>query len=228
MGFELVIDENGQARAPVIVDSSLPSKTYLLLERARTSTFVSARLAGKPTTAVAIYSLSPDSGSAPATPADLLPEVRSLLARNELAVARCLYRAAQGVDPSIADPEIEEAIDEREAQAAAARTSADSEAPLHVGGEVEAPIKVKVRAPPYTERARLARDQGVVIIQTIINRFGEVDEPRILKPLVFDLDLQALEAVCAWRFEPAKLAGRPVDVYYNLTINFRLESRKTR
>jgi len=26
-----------------------------------------------------------------------------------------------------------------------------------------------------------------------------------------------------WKFEPATLNGEPVDVYYNLTVNFRLQ-----
>jgi periplasmic protein TonB len=37
------------------------------------------------------------------------------------------------------------------------------------------------------------------------------------------LDQAALDAVRQWKFEPATRAGEPVDVYYNLTVNFRLE-----
>jgi protein TonB len=37
------------------------------------------------------------------------------------------------------------------------------------------------------------------------------------------LDQAAVEAVRTWRFRPATLNGRPVDVYYNLTVNFRLQ-----
>jgi outer membrane biosynthesis protein TonB len=35
----------------------------------------------------------------------------------------------------------------------------------------------------------------------------------------------ALDAVCDWRFKPATLDGRPVKVYYTLTVNFEIGGR---
>ena len=43
----------------------------------------------------------------------------------------------------------------------------------------------------------------------------------MLKPLPGLTDA-AVAAVSRWKYEPARLHGRPVEVYYNLTINFRL------
>jgi TonB family protein len=37
------------------------------------------------------------------------------------------------------------------------------------------------------------------------------------------LDRAALEAVQNWRFKPATLQGRPVKVYYTLTVNFQVQ-----
>jgi protein TonB len=37
------------------------------------------------------------------------------------------------------------------------------------------------------------------------------------------LDTAAAEAVKKWKFKPATLNGKPVDVYYNLTVNFTLQ-----
>ena len=37
------------------------------------------------------------------------------------------------------------------------------------------------------------------------------------------LSAAAAEAIRQWRFEPALCDGNPVSVYYNLTVNFRLE-----
>ncbi|MGH7337233.1 MAG: energy transducer TonB, partial [Myxococcota bacterium] len=31
----------------------------------------------------------------------------------------------------------------------------------------------------------------------------------------------SFEAMRTWRFEPAKLKGKPVKVYYSLTVNFK-------
>ena len=36
---------------------------------------------------------------------------------------------------------------------------------------------------------------------------------------------RAAEAVCQWRFEPAKLGGVPVEVYHNLVTYFGLEKK---
>ena len=37
------------------------------------------------------------------------------------------------------------------------------------------------------------------------------------------LSEQALTAISRWRFKPATLDGVPVDVYYHLTVNFRVQ-----
>jgi TonB family protein len=75
----------------------------------------------------------------------------------------------------------------------------------------------------YTEVARKARIAGIVIIEAIIDRNGNVTDARILKPLPMGLDQQALDAVRKWRFQPGTLNGQPVPVIYNLTVNFRLQ-----
>jgi len=60
-----------------------------------------------------------------------------------------------------------------------------------------------------------------VFIEAIVDAQGAVREP-----LLFDrqegmrgLDLEALDAVCAWRFTPATIAGRPVPVLYVLSLS---------
>jgi protein TonB len=95
--------------------------------------------------------------------------------------------------------------------------------PLPVGGNVKAPIAVKRVDPIYTEIARKARMQGIVIIEAVIDRQGNVTEARVLKPLGMGLDASALHAVKLWKFRPGTLNGQPVPVYYNLTVNFRIE-----
>ena len=57
----------------------------------------------------------------------------------------------------------------------------------------------------------------------MIDRQGNVTEARILKPLPLGLDQAALNAVRQWKFKPGTLNGQPVPVYYNLTVNFRIE-----
>lgn len=45
----------------------------------------------------------------------------------------------------------------------------------------------------------------------------------VLKPLPMGLDRAALDAVAKWRFKPATLQGKPVKVYYTLTVNFQVQ-----
>lgn len=106
--------------------------------------------------------------------------------------------------------------------AAADRLPKDQRLPVHVGGDVTRPIKIFAPGPDYPEEARTARIQGVVILQVVIDRHGNVVEPKILKGLPLGLGEAARDAVSTWIFEPATLNDRPIDVYYNLTVNFRL------
>ncbi|HEY0782467.1 MAG TPA: energy transducer TonB [Thermoanaerobaculia bacterium] len=100
---------------------------------------------------------------------------------------------------------------------------ADASTPLRVGGDVTRPEKLSGATPTYTDEARAARLQGVVILEAVIDENGNVTDARVLKGLPMGLDDQALTAVRTWNFKPATLAGRPVKVYYVLTVNFRVE-----
>jgi TonB family protein len=95
--------------------------------------------------------------------------------------------------------------------------------PIQVGGDVRAPEKISAPQPQYTEIARKARIQGVVIVQAIIDKAGNVTNVKVLKGLPMGLEEAAVEAIKQWRFKPATLNGRPVTVYYNLTVNFKLQ-----
>jgi len=95
--------------------------------------------------------------------------------------------------------------------------------PVRVGGDVSAPVSISRVDPQYTEIARKARIEGIVIIEAIIDREGCVTDARVLKPLPMGLDKQAIDAVRQWKFKPGMLNGQPVPVIYNLTVNFRLQ-----
>lgn len=100
---------------------------------------------------------------------------------------------------------------------------AEPEGPIRVGGDVQPPVKLVAPSPQYTEIARKARIQGVVIVEAIIDKEGNVTNVKILKGLPMGLDQAAADAVTKWKFKPATLNGRPVAVIYNLTVNFRLQ-----
>jgi protein TonB len=95
--------------------------------------------------------------------------------------------------------------------------------PVRVGGDVKAPVAITRIDPTYTEVARKARISGIVIIEAIIDRNGDVTDARVLKGLPLGLDDSALNAVKRWKFRPGTLNGQPVPVIYNLTVNFQLQ-----
>lgn len=95
--------------------------------------------------------------------------------------------------------------------------------PIYVTGDVQKPEKVSSPPPQYTEIARKARIQGVCILQAIIDEQGNVTNVEVLKGLPMGLSEAAETAVKQWKFKPATLNGKPVAVYFNLTVNFQLQ-----
>jgi len=101
---------------------------------------------------------------------------------------------------------------------------ADDGAPIPFGGEIVAPRRLAAPMPAYSEPARRAHIQGVVVVRATIDRAGRVTDARVEKGLGFGLDEASLDAVRRWTFEPATLRGRPVAVFYYLTVRFELQS----
>lgn len=97
---------------------------------------------------------------------------------------------------------------------------------LRVGGDVKAPVVLQRVEPVYPEVARKARVSGIVILEAVIDRTGAVKDVRVLEGLPFGLDEAAVDAVKQWRFAPATLNGQPVDVLFNLTVSFKIDTPK--
>jgi protein TonB len=97
------------------------------------------------------------------------------------------------------------------------------EGPLRVGGDVKAPVAINRAKPDYTDAARKAHISGVVVVEAVVNKQGEVEQAKVLKGLPMGLSEQAIEAVKKWRFHPGTLNGQPVDVVFSLTVNFTLQ-----
>ena len=95
---------------------------------------------------------------------------------------------------------------------------------FRVGGDVKAPIVMKRVEPVYPEEARKDRISGIVIIEVLVDKGGIVRDALILKDLPDGLADAAMAAVKQWQFQPATLNGEPVDVLFNLTVNFKLDS----
>lgn len=90
-------------------------------------------------------------------------------------------------------------------------------------GEIDPP---KARKKPRPKFPRGARDWGIegpIVIQMIITPEGEAIQPVVLKDLeAATITYSALEALRDWKFQPARLGGEPIAVFYNLAVNYEL------
>jgi TonB family protein len=77
--------------------------------------------------------------------------------------------------------------------------------------------------PRYPMIARRAGIQGPVVVRGIVRRDGTIDNVEVIKDLPYGLGEAASEAVGQWHFRPATYRGEPIDVYYTVTVNFRLQ-----
>jgi TonB family protein len=85
----------------------------------------------------------------------------------------------------------------------------------------EPPRLIKLPDPDYPAAARDAGLQGAVILQVVVDRQGRTRGPLAIESPAAALTYAAAEAVHEARFEPARLDGKPVAVYYDIRVDFR-------
>lgn len=96
--------------------------------------------------------------------------------------------------------------------------------PAHVvraGRDINAPNLLRRVAPVYTEEARAAGAAGNVVVELLIGKSGFVREATILQPMGHGLSESALDAVQQWQFAPSMHQGAPVEVTYEVAVEFK-------
>jgi len=76
--------------------------------------------------------------------------------------------------------------------------------------------------PEFSESARKAKFQGVVILKLVVDEQGLPTNVHITRPIGYGLDEQALKCVKTWRFKPAEKDGQPVATEIAVEVNFHL------
>jgi TonB family protein len=79
----------------------------------------------------------------------------------------------------------------------------------------------------YPSEAQKANKQGKVYVKFVIKSDGKIDNINIIKSVSPELDNEAIRIIQNmpnWR--PAEQNGKPVSVYFNLPINFKLDGGK--
>jgi len=91
-----------------------------------------------------------------------------------------------------------------------------------IGGAVSAPVLLYKVEPEYSEEARKAKYQGIVVLKVVVDPTGRVVNPEVIRSLGLGLDEKAMEAVRKWKFRPGYKDGRPVPVIAEIEVSFRL------
>jgi periplasmic protein TonB len=96
-----------------------------------------------------------------------------------------------------------------------------SRAPVRLGGNVRAPRQIHRVEPRYPALARQTHIAGTVVIEAVLDEFGNVVEMKIVSghPLLLQA---ALDAVRQWKYEPTYLNDVPVAVQMNINVTFTL------
>jgi protein TonB len=75
--------------------------------------------------------------------------------------------------------------------------------------------------------ARRAQIEGRVIVEFIIDKEGNVMDPKIIRGIGGGCDEVALNAVQKIKFKPGMQRGKPVLVRYSMPINFTLKDQNS-
>ncbi len=76
--------------------------------------------------------------------------------------------------------------------------------------------------PPYTETAREAKIDGVVLVDAIVTLEGTVESPQVIKGLPGGLNEATRKVMETWRCKPALRDNQPVATVVQFETNFRL------
>ncbi len=89
-------------------------------------------------------------------------------------------------------------------------------------GGVTVPEVIFNPEPSFSEEARKAKMQGVVVLLVVVGKDGHTYGIRVGQSLGMGLDEKAIEAVSRWRFKPATLNGQPVATQIAVEVDFHL------
>jgi periplasmic protein TonB len=93
---------------------------------------------------------------------------------------------------------------------------------VSAAGRITAPTLLYKVEPEFSEEARKAKYQGIVVLTIEVGEDGRAHSFQVVQGLGLGLDEKAIEAVTQWKFRPAQRNGRPVRAAATIEVNFRL------
>jgi periplasmic protein TonB len=93
--------------------------------------------------------------------------------------------------------------------------------PLPIGG-YETFYKHIGKSITYPKKARYNETEGKVFVEFVVNPYGEVVNPKIIKGIGSGCDEEAIRVLTQTKWEPGKQRGQPVNVKLVMPITFKL------
>jgi hypothetical protein len=96
--------------------------------------------------------------------------------------------------------------------------------PVEIAGNIQRPVAHFPPSQPFPSKAKIMRRSGEVKVRLIVHKDGSFEIVRIEyeKPPGFGFGEACRQYLAETTFDPAMQNGRPVEVYYNLVIQFSL------
>ena len=76
--------------------------------------------------------------------------------------------------------------------------------------------------PSFSDEARKAKFQRIVLLMVVVGKDGRVYNIQVRQSLGMGLDEKAIEAVRNWRFRPGTFKGQPVAIQIAVQVDFHL------
>ncbi len=123
---------------------------------------------------------------------------------------------SDAADPNAAPPSISTTAD----IPALPAPEATPDGPVRVGGQIKEPTLRSYKQPIYPRVAKENHTVGDVVIDTQIDKAGNVMHMKVVSGPTILRDA-ALDALRMWKYEPSMLDGQPVAIEMMVTIKFR-------
>ena len=119
----------------------------------------------------------------------------------------------------------------RAARGAASTDTADNTPPpgqgtIHGNGGGTKPRLIYGPEPGFSEQARKAGVEGVILLKVTVDASGDVADVKVVKGLGSGLDEKAIEAVRTWKFKPGTEDGTPVRSEIDVEVSFHLFNQR--
>jgi TonB family protein len=216
----------GQERPGVVQDWE--SRIAVAREQLRAGEFKKAQEIADALVQEMLQTIESGPGAGPIMGDTLILRALGAAGRNDIQTALWDWNSARAVNPKLTEAELaaygevgETLRNAAAEQALPQKSETDSKAAVKSEEKVTRPKKIAGEPPPYPRALRTACIEGVAAVEVIIDPAGHIRAPRLLQSPNPVLSLALLETLQSWRFKPGVYQGKPVAVYYTLTVNFQ-------